>query len=232
MNLLQTDYRLARKWTYGIDHFGSKDQKSGCTLWKRLPLHIACSSTKSSVEGEEEVPPIKLIDLIIKSHRGGASCVDQHSGFTPLHLACLRCRANNNDCNSNNNNNNNRILAIIRSLLQAAPNTTKVMDFIDGQLPLHHAILARAPYSVIETLVYHDPATVSCPDNNGKTPLWLAQRIYHTTTATAATHDRDRRVTGGGTHSKTTPTPATSSTTTKSRQANHPVLTLLELAWI
>jgi hypothetical protein len=94
-------------------------------------------------------------------------------------------------------------LDVIRKLLNAAPNSTKTIDRIHGQLPLHHAILSHAPYSVIETLVYHDPQTVSFPDNNGKTPLMLAQRVY--------VNDRL------GTHSD---------------PKNHPVLTLLELAWM
>ena len=193
MDLLESDMRLARKWHYGIDHYGARDHQSRncqqamfqsrredstCMLWKRLPLHIACAGI--------EAPPIGLLDLLLKAYRGAASCADPHSGYLPLHLACRT------HCN----------LAVIRTLLQAAPVTTKVVDAILGQLPLHHAILAHAPYSVIEALVHHDPQTVSFPDNNGKTPLMLAQRVYFT------------------------------STTGRSGPQNHPVLTLLDLAWL
>lgn len=185
MELLEGDLRLVKKWHYGIDHHknGAKStgQETTCTLWKRLPLHIACAGI--------EAPPIGFLDLLLKAYRGAASCADPHSGYLPLHLACQT------HCN----------LAVIRTLLDAAPGTTKAVDGVLGRLPLHHAIVAQAPYSVLEVLVHHDPRTVSTPDQNGKTPLMLAQCVYLTRKSGESSHGYPR---------------------------HHPVLSLLELVWM
>ena len=294
--LLKNDYRLGRKWTYGIDHYplsspsssSSSSASSGCTLWKRLPLHIVCSynydydannNNNNNPSRRPSPPPIQLVDLLIKSFRGGASCIDPHSGYTPLHLACIRRRrtritrttelgpagppganvkwygSNHYDGTTTTSSSSSSwwCLEMIRSLLHAAPDTTKVASVIDGRLPLHYAILSHAPYSIIETLVYHDPTTVYVPDNNGQTPFYLAQKIYRqsyyqssntpTTTTTTTTiipatrsvikdHDDGLDDDDDYDQQRQQQQEKIITQTTTTTTPNHPVLTLLELAWI
>jgi len=65
----------------------------------------------------------------------------------------------------------------VRFLLETCPTATKAVD-IQGRLPLHLAVLAMAPYPVVEALVEHDPQSAVISDAHGKTALDYALQTY------------------------------------------------------
>ena len=171
---IESNPNVAKEWQYGIDKNTTKvpapspkafnhisnlgehhDTDDDPILWKRLALHLACT-----VPGG---PPIELVDALMQIYPEAVGCPDPHNGSIPLHLACQYAGSSS--------------LPTIRSLLAAKSASTKAVDS-RGRLPLHWAILSAAPYAVIELLVKHDPSSILCPDQDGKSPLQYAHYSY------------------------------------------------------
>jgi ankyrin repeat protein len=149
LDLLEQDPTQAREWHYGVD------ENSGTTtepvLWKRLALHLACAVAA----------PIGLVELLLKIYPEAIDKSDPHNGSTPLHLSCQFGAS----------------VQVVRALLQARTALTKAVD-VRGRMALHYAVLAAAPFPIIELLVQHDPASALCPDQDSKTPLQYAHYVY------------------------------------------------------
>jgi hypothetical protein len=181
LSCLEADHGLAKEWHYGIDKHNPITNEP-CTLWKRLPLHIVCSGTSTpSDEPIQRVVPIALVKLLIQAYPEGLRAVDPHTGMVPLHLACRSsCSKPAKEVQGKGSSADSMasvMLQVIRIALKAFPHSTKVVDAA-GRLPLHHAIMVGAPYSVVEMLVHHDPGSVLSPDQDGNTPLTYAPKVY------------------------------------------------------
>jgi hypothetical protein len=149
LDLLEIDPTQAREWHYGID--GNSGNSIEPVLWKRLALHLACAVAA----------PIGLVELLLKIYPEAIDKSDPHNGSTPLHLSCQFGAS----------------VQVVRALLQARTALTKAVD-VRGRLALHYAVLAAAPFPIIELLVQHDPASALCPDQVSKTPLQYAHHVY------------------------------------------------------
>ncbi|KAG7370553.1 ankyrin repeat domain protein [Nitzschia inconspicua] len=180
MLCLESDHGLAKEWHYGIDKHNPITNEP-CTLWKRLPLHIVCSSVACGDNKDGTVVPLGLIQLLIQVYPNGLRAVDPHTGMIPLHLACHSCgkqvQQSGSELLSPAESMTSVMLQVIRIALKAFPHSTKVVD-VAGRLPLHHAIMVGAPFPVVELLVNQDPGSVLSPDQNGNTPLSYALKVY------------------------------------------------------
>jgi hypothetical protein len=129
--------------------FGIED--TSASIYKRLLLHCAC------VYGG----PIDLISTLIKFNPSSVETIDPTDMSTSLSLACFA----------------NASLEVIRLLIKAYP---KAIDMVNvyGQVPLHVAVLSKAPYSTIELLVEENPNLVLLKDNDGETPINYAKTVY------------------------------------------------------
>lgn len=149
--LVESDPHQAREWYYGMDPSNncSSLTPAAPVVWKRLALHVACMVGA----------PLQVMKALIRAHPAALQLSDPHSGAAPLHLAC-------------------GLGADISTLqLLLVPGATKVTD-ARGRMPIHHAMIAQAPYGIVEWLIRCDPASVLCPDREGKTPLQLAHQSY------------------------------------------------------
>ncbi|KAG7344555.1 ankyrin repeat domain protein [Nitzschia inconspicua] len=181
MLCLESNHGLAKEWHYGIDKHNPITNEP-CTLWKRLPLHIVCSSVACGDNKDGTVVPLGLIQLLIQAYPNGLRAVDPHTGMIPLHLACRSCGTQVKQRGSellSSESMTSVMLQVIRIALKAFPHSTKVVD-VAGRLPLHHAIMVGAPFPVVELLVNQDPGSVLSPDQNGNTPLSYALKVYPT----------------------------------------------------
>ena len=171
-------------------------------MWKRLPIHIVCGHYKDSptlnpsstiyADGRERdvMPPIGLLQLLLSSYPDGLKHPESVSGSLPLHLVCAsfgRSRLYGSSLKADEGSTFTGItsLEFVRSRLQVLqfmltmyPFATKSRDSVHGRIPLHHAVLACAPFEVIRLLVYRDPRSIVCPDQNGMTPLAYAEKVY------------------------------------------------------
>jgi hypothetical protein len=171
---LETDHTLAREWHYGIEKYNPITGEP-CTLWKRLPLHIVCAGAPLH---QETSVPFGLVQLLIQVYPEALRSVDPHTGMIPLHLACRSSACASNDTAENGIESFASVMfQVIHTAIKIFPHLTKVIDSY-GRLPLHHAVMVGAPYTIVERLVRQDPGTVLSPDQNGVTPLSLAQKTY------------------------------------------------------
>lgn len=154
MALIESEPTQAREWYYGMERVPSSKaaKKPLAMVWKRMALHVACLVSA----------PMEVVELLIRAYPPALELPDPHNGSIPLHLACMIQDGSP---------------LLLRVLLQARPATTKALD-ARGRLPIHYAILSQANYGVVELLIRHDPASVLCPDREGKTPLQLAKHAY------------------------------------------------------
>jgi hypothetical protein len=121
-------------------------------VWKRLPLHLACAYGA----------PLGLIMVLLRAYPAGVDAVDPRDGRTALHLCCHHAAA----------------LPIVRLLLERRQHAVHVADRL-GRLPLHVAVLADAPYGIIEALVEEYPGTVLTRDARGQSAVDYATRLYN-----------------------------------------------------
>jgi len=171
-------------------------------IWKRLPIHIVCGHYKDSpalnpsstiyADGRERdvMPPIGLLQLLISSYPDGLKHPESVSGSLPLHLVCAsfgRSRLYGSSLKADEGSTFTGItslefvgfrLQVLQFMLTMYPFATKSRDSVYGRIPLHHAVLASAPFEVIRLLVYRDPRSIVCPDQNGMTPLAYAGKVY------------------------------------------------------
>ena len=63
----------------------------------------------------------------------------------------------------------------------------------DGRLPLHCAAIRNANWDVVEALVIPHRATIFAKDNNGKTPLALANQYFADEKTLISLNDKRRR---------------------------------------
>ena len=111
------------------------------------PLHIACRSTDSA----------QCAHLLAKYPDCDLNLPDK-SENTALHLAVKR---------------HSLFSELIQFLLKTAiidPNSQNK----EGSTPLHEAVLSKASVNVVRALVLHENCTPSIPNNEGKTPLFIA----------------------------------------------------------
>jgi hypothetical protein len=145
---VEDDPSVAFKWLYGMD---DQDLEMSLTVWKRLPIHLACAYGA----------PVGLLEVLLQAYPAGGTAPDPHYGYLPLHVLCRAAPT----------------LASIRLLLSLCPEATKAVD-MQGRLPLHVAILHAAPYTVVEAMVEGDPESVMALDQDGKTPHEYALQSY------------------------------------------------------
>jgi hypothetical protein len=145
---VEDDPSVASKWLYGVD---DQDLETSLTVWKRLPIHLACAYGA----------PVGLIEVLLQAYPSGGTEADPHNGYLPLHVVCQAAPA----------------LASVRLLLSLCPESTKAVD-MQGRLPLHLAIINAAPYPVVEVMVEEDPDSAIALDQDGKTPYEYALQSY------------------------------------------------------
>ena len=143
--VVEADPQAASKWLYGVD-----DNNTVPMIWKRLPIHLACTHGA----------PVGLLEMLIQSYPEGVATVDAHTGYLPLHMACGKSSA-----------------AVVKLLLETFPDATNVAD-VQGRLPLHVAVVAMASYAVVEALVEGNPSAVGVVDQNEKTAMDYALQTY------------------------------------------------------
>lgn len=155
LSLAEDDPCHAQEWFYGVeDHLDPTIDdipREGAVVWKRLAIHLACVYRA----------PVGLVEVLVQAHPKGAISPDPHSGSLPLHLACQHGAS----------------FRVLRALLIHAPASTKAVDHC-GRLAMHHAVLAKAHYAIIELLVKADAQAVLAVDQNQHTPLDLARESY------------------------------------------------------
>ena len=122
-------------------------------IYKRLPLHCVC------IYGG----PIDLIEMLIKLYPEGVKTIDPTDLSTPLSLACFA----------------NCPVDTIRLILRAYPGAIDIVN-VYGQAPLQVAILSKASFDVIETLVEEKPHLVLLKDNDGRQATDYAKIVYGT----------------------------------------------------
>ena len=137
--VVEEDPASARKWYYGVN-----SETVGTTVWKRLPIHLACANGA----------PLGLIDLLLTVFPESALVEDPHDGSLPLHIACRAAAA----------------LPVVRRLVHECPEAVLAVDG-GGRAPLHVAVTCGAPYVVVEYLVMQDLDSVVALDCNGRTPM-------------------------------------------------------------
>jgi hypothetical protein len=145
---VEDDITVAYKWLYGVD---DQDLETSLTVWKRLPIHVACANGA----------PVGLLEVLLQAYPSGGTEADPHNGYLPLHIVCQ----------------NAPTLASVRLLLSLYPESTKAVD-IQGRLPLHLAIINTASYTVVEAMVEEDPDSAVALDQDGKTPYEYALQSY------------------------------------------------------
>lgn len=123
-------------------------------VWKRLPLHLACAYGA----------PLGLIMVLLRAYPAGVDAVDPRDGRTALHLCCCH--------------HHSAAMPIVRVLLERRQHAVHVVDRL-GRLPLHVAVLADAPYGIIEALVEEYPGTVLTRDARGQSAVDYATRLYN-----------------------------------------------------
>jgi hypothetical protein len=121
-------------------------------VWKRLPLHLACAYGA----------PLGLIMVLLRAYPAGVDAFDPRDGRTALHLCCHHSTA----------------LPIVRLLLERRQHAVQMADRL-GRLPLHVAVLADAPYGIIEALVEEYPGTVLTQDTRGQSAVDYVTRLYN-----------------------------------------------------
>jgi hypothetical protein len=185
--LLQTNPEMAEEWCC-ISSFSDTTSEIGHSSYDRcidgsasseqkglLPIHIACQTFQkgSSV-------PIQLVQLLISSHPEGLVQTDDRDGSLPLHLICDSFRRPSGLSIGSDRHRFvvSEKLRVLRLLLKEHPSATSVADHY-GRLPLHRAILVRAPLEAIRSLMHRDPKAIALPDRNGKTPLCHARAVYN-----------------------------------------------------
>lgn len=156
IGMVEKGSSLAKEWYYGMEHVAGNQ----LVLWKRVALQVACVVQA----------PVKVLKILMRAHPQALEIPDPHSGALALHLACWYSSSRHDDHDGVN-------LQIIRTLLEARPNTTKAVDD-QGRLPIHLAILAKASFKCIQLLVQQDPTSLWSPNGRGETPLALAHRVY------------------------------------------------------
>jgi hypothetical protein len=145
---VEDDPSVAYKWLYGVD---DQDLDTSLTVWKRLPIHLACANGG----------PVGLLEVLLRAYPSGGTEADPHNGHLPLHVVCQAAPT----------------LASVRLLLSLCPESTKAVD-MQGKLPLHLAIINTAPYTVIEAMVEEDIDSAVALDQDGKTPYEYALQSY------------------------------------------------------
>jgi hypothetical protein len=145
---VEDDPSVAYKWLYGVD---DQDVETSLTVWKRLPIHLACANGA----------PLGLLEVLLQAYPSGGTEADPHDGYLPLHVVCQAAPT----------------LASVRLLLSLCPESTKAVD-MQGRLPLHLAIINAAPYTVVELMVEEDPDSAVALDQDGKTPYEYALQSY------------------------------------------------------
>jgi len=151
LHLVEDDPSTAGKWLYGIDENRKSDEAP--VVWKRLPIHLACS--RPGV-------PVGILEILAKAYPEGLSSPDQ-AGCLPLHILCSR----GSECR----------LPSVKLLLDMFSEATMAVD-LEGRLPLHAAIVSAVPYTVIEALVERDPTSATVGDVHGMKALDYALQSY------------------------------------------------------
>jgi len=146
IDVVKEDSSTARRWYYGVD-----TETVGATVWKRLPIHLACANGA----------PLGLIDVLLRAFPESAVLEDPHDGALPLHIAC-RAGAH---------------LPVVRRLVEECPEVVLAVDG-GGRVPLHVAVLSQAPYVVIEYLLLQDLESVVALDRHGRTPMDYGMEIH------------------------------------------------------
>eukprot|EP00977_Amphora_coffeiformis_P029641 scaffold42088_cov191-Amphora_coffeaeformis.AAC.2 len=144
--VVEGDSLTAQRWYYGVD-----TETVGATVWKRLPIHLACANGA----------PLGLIDVLLKAFPESAVLEDPHDGALPLHIAC-RAGAP---------------LPVVRRLVEECPEVVLAVDG-GGRVPLHVAVLSQGPYVVIEYLLLQDMESVVALDRHGRTPMDYAIQLH------------------------------------------------------
>ena len=135
-------------WLYGMD----ADEDTILTVWKRLPIHLACRWNA----------PVEVLKLIVEPFPGGLGLSDPQTGRLPLHWLVT------NPCT----------LAQVHYLLRVWPEATREVD-CSGRTPLHEAVLhGMVAYDVVELLVEFDPDSTTQEDNEGNTPKNYANQSF------------------------------------------------------
>ena len=131
--------------------------------------------------------PIYLVQSLVLAHPEGLKETDDDSmsGSLPLHLICESFRRRHQNLNVwrvGGSGEEHRVfvserLQVLKIVLTAYPDATHIRDN-RGRMPLHNAVLARAPVEAIRLLVHRDPQVVSLPDKDGSSPFYLATKMY------------------------------------------------------
>ena len=122
------------------------------SLFKRLPLHLACLNGASSDVVRE---------LLIAFKDGAQSKLKD--GQLPLHYACGSGASRE----------------VVSELLKAYPNGARCQDN-NGWLPIHLACLQNASSDVIQLLLEIYPESVSIRTSRGNTPIQCLKSIRNT----------------------------------------------------
>lgn len=122
------------------------------SLFKRLPLHVACLNGASS----------DVIRELLVVHKDGAQD-KMKDGQLPLHYACGSGASRD----------------VISELLRAYPEGARCQDN-NGWLPIHLACLQNAPSDVIELLLKIYPESVAIRTSRGNTPMQCLKSIKNT----------------------------------------------------
>lgn len=154
VSLVETNPMVAREWRSSAENVGQIKGREAGRVWKRLPLHNACV---------HEVP-VGLVKVLIEAYPEALELADPDCGSLPLHLACQHHAGSDS-------------LEVLQALLEARPATTKAVDN-NGCLPIHCAVSSQAPYAFVDLLLRHDPASLFCPNQQGRTALQCAQESY------------------------------------------------------
>jgi hypothetical protein len=137
----------ASRWIYGMDNTIAEQ-----SIWKRLPLHVACAHGA----------PVEILHLLVEAYPDGISTVDPQAGRLPLHwLVTRKCSVPQVDY-----------------LLHRFPEGSKKLDWA-GRLPIHIAVSASdVTFDVVEAMIEHDPPSTTIPDRYDKTALEYAKATF------------------------------------------------------
>lgn len=106
--------------------------------------------------------PYQVVRSIIRAYPVALFLCDSLKKRYPLHIACEATPQSLHQ------------LEVVNTLLEAAPDIVMVRDQ-SGNLPLHHAVLSKAKFNVIEALLQNSgTAAVAQPNGKGWYPLHLA----------------------------------------------------------
>jgi len=118
------------------------------SVYKRLPLHIACMENAS----------FNVIKLLLSYNMNGSSAQDTQ-GRLPLHYALSNAAP----------------IEVITALIQAYPKGVNVTDS-SGWLPIHVACYCCSSLEVITMLLGASPQTATLKTDKGRTPMMFVKK--------------------------------------------------------